>query len=184
MNRPRLRIAVSLVFLLCGCAVSEPPVEVAKVVELPPPFSSEQIREAWTAGLRLIVERREGDAQPVIERWTVLESGADQATIEFATIDAAGGLVGEAAVAVSSWDELRDHARFAPGSAVRERVTRESELGSLHGWLYTVQEEAGVVSEYFFAEEFPGAPVAMVSRRRDQTIAALRQIRREHIDQP
>jgi len=114
----------------------------------------------------------------------VTESDSERATIEFVTLDGSGDPVGDPALAPSGWDDLRDHARFAAGSATRERVTRESELGTLDGWLYTVEEADGIVSEYFFADQFPGVPVDLVSRRGDDVVATLRQLKRDRIDLP
>lgn len=128
---------------------------------LDPPFSAEQIRDTCIVGLTIDV--RLSDAQgDSLQRWTVVESGPEAVAFEYADLDGAGEVVGDPVVERASWNELRDHAVFPSAIATRERATRETALGTLDGWLYVVGEpQRGAVSEFFFADSLPGAPVWM-----------------------
>jgi hypothetical protein len=146
---------------------------------LPPPFTADQIRDEWVAGLTLVMrtDSREGGA---LERWTVVAADAEGADIQFQQIDAAGSALGEPRVGRSSWVELRDHANFPADRATREEATRDTALGELDGWLYLVPDEAaGTVQEFFFARSLPGAPVQMRVLQDGKPIMTLAQIERE-----
>ena len=145
---------------------------------LDPPFTSEQIRDAWVEGLELKI-RRQTDGMEVLERWRVVAADSDGATIESVVIDAAGEAVSEPRAQTSSWDELRDHAAFPADRVRREAVNRETALGAFDGRLYTVTDpESGTFSEYFFAEAFPGAPLVMRVIKDGEVVAQFEQIER------
>jgi hypothetical protein len=145
---------------------------------LPRPFTAEQIREEMHVGFTVDVGQTTSEGE-VLTRWTVIAADAEGVEIEYATLDAAGRVTGEREVERSLWIELRDHATFPVETSVREEVTRETTLGTLDGWLYTVHdEEAGAVTEFFFARELPGAPVYMRTTRGDQVMVEMVQHRR------
>jgi len=155
-----------------GAAAPQPAeVEPGDPTILRRPFTAEQIRDEWVEGLTLVLVRTtpEGRTQ---QRWTVVSADADGTEIEYAILDPAGSPTGEVKVERSSWVELRDHASFPVGHSRRERATRETALGTLEGWVYTVEDPAdGTVNELFFAGSLPGAPVLM-SMSRGGVIAA------------
>jgi len=173
--------------LLVGCGGgrgAEPVVDEEPAVDseaggnLPQPFTAEQIRNEWRPGLTIDLQRITPE-EDTAERWTVLSADEEGAEIEYAILDKTDRISGEPRVEKSSWVELRDHATFPAASAQREEVVRDTPLGTLEGWLYTVRdEEAGTVTEIFFAKELPGAPVHMRSRQGDEVILELRQIAR------
>jgi hypothetical protein len=142
------------------------------------PFTADQIQEEWVEGftLRMLRVTPEGES---LERWTVVSATEEGAEIEFAEIDEAGEVVGVPTMAESSWAQLRDHATFPAASSNVEEATRETALGWLDGRLYTVRDdEAGTVTEYFFVDELPGAPVEMRTTRDGELVVGLRQVER------
>ena len=50
------------------------------------------------------------------------------------------------------------------------RNHRQIELGELEGWLYTVNHEDGRVSEFFFADDYPGPPVSFSQTKDGETL--------------
>ena len=142
------------------------------------PFTAEQIREAWAPGLVIDVHRYgpEGDAH---ERWTVVSADAEGADIEYAALDGSGEPTGKADVQRALWVELRDHATFPAASSTVEDTTLDTSLGTLEGWLYTTRdEEAGTVTELFFARDLPGAPVEVTMKRGEEVVMEMAQISR------
>ncbi len=94
-------------------------------------------------------------------------------------VDPQGQPVAEPQRARSSWDELRDHALFPAADAERSRVTRDTHLGTLEGWLYLVRDPAAeTVTRFFFSDRHPGAPIWMESRRGEQVLLEVTQIGR------
>jgi len=173
------------VLLLPACSEREPAEAEAPAVaapgepgRFPTPFSAEQIRDAMPPGLVLELRRVAGDSR-TLERWTVLSADAEGTEIEFATLDPAGAVIGEPRVSRSGWVELRDHASFPAAHTSREEVVRDTALGKLDGWLYTVEDpEAGTVSRFFFARSLPGAPVEMRVTRGEEIVAEMTQVSR------
>ena len=188
--------AISIAFLLpltLGCSSEapdpqpEPTGEATELSrELDPdnptllarPFTAEQIRDEWIEGFHLIIRQSSPNGEAV-ERWTVVAADPDGLEIESAALDRGLQVVGEPTVVHSGWVELRNHASFPADRARREWTSRTTALGALEGWLYTVaDEEAGTVSELFFAASLPGAPVQVTVRRGDETLADFEQLER------
>jgi len=145
---------------------------------LPLPFTAEQIRDEWIPGLQLKMLRRLSEAQE-LERWTVLTADAAGVEIEYVSLDTLGNVVGEPRVERTTWTALRDHASFPADQALREEITRTTDLGELEGWLYTMNDpEAGTVTEFFFAKDLPGVPVEFHMRAEDLVVMELRQVER------
>jgi len=156
----------------------------AEVESLPHPFSADEIREEWIVGFQLKL-RRVMQGTESVERWTVVSADPDGVEIESAALDGDGHVLGQASLARSTWVELRDHATFPAARAERADATRDTALGTLDGWVYTVQEDDdGTVSEFFFAKDLPGAPVEMRTTRGDELIMELVQLERHRPDQP
>jgi len=156
-----------------------PSPDVERVEMLPTPFTAEQIRAEWVEGLRLTM-RRWALIGERLERWRVVAADAEAVEIENATVDADGTVVGEPVTRRSTWNQLRDHASFSAAAATRSRVTRSTALGELEGWLYAVTgPDAGMTSEYFFADSLPGAPVEMTAWQDGQKVFELEQVDRE-----
>lgn len=159
-------------------------VGAAEAGSLPHPFSAEEIRDEWIVGFQLKL-RRVMQGTESVERWTVVSADPDAVEIESAALDGDGHVLGQASLARSTWVELRNHATFPAARAQREEATRDTALGTLDGWIYTVQEDDdGTVSEFFFARDLPGAPVEMRTTRGDELIMELVQLERHRPDQP
>lgn len=160
-------VLVGVVSMLACAAGSDEPAEpvadpavgeaeqTSEILERP--FTAEQIRDEWLEGLRITIRKWTPEAE-ALELWTVVEADAEGVDIESVVLDDSGVGVGETVSHRSGWVELRDHASFPADRATRERVQRETALGKLDGWLYTVAD-ASRTSEFFFAESLPGAPV-------------------------
>lgn len=145
---------------------------------LPAPFTAKQIRDEWVPGFRLVM-RRASPADEAFELWRVIDADLQGVTIEYATVDAEGNITGEPATRYSAWTELRDHASYPSASATRIREVRETRLGRLSGWRYTVEDAAeGTISELFFADSLPGAPVQMAVRGEGRPVLELEQVER------
>lgn len=146
------------------------------------PFTADEIRDGWVPGLSIDVRRATPDGE-VLERWTVVGHDAGGADIEYRTLDADGNPTDEARTVRSPWTELRDHATFPADRATREAATRETPLGTLDGWVYVVRNEnAGSVTEMFFAESMPGAPITVRTTRGDELLMEMSQLKRQEHD--
>jgi len=172
-----------------GCGASPEPAIAENVVDQPKeaglvpalldrPFTAEQIRDEWVEGFQLRVRRWTADAE-IVERWTVVRTDADGVDIESVVLDQSGSVAGETNVQTSSWVQLRDHASFPADRATREAVSRETPLGELQGWLYSVTDgKSGTVTEFFFAEALPGAPVFVHVLRDGEIVEIFEQVKR------
>jgi hypothetical protein len=142
------------------------------------PFSAEQIRDEWVVGFTLKIRRWTPDAE-AFEEWTVVGADSDGVDIESVVLDADGQPTTAPAVQHSTWVQLRDHASFPADRATREAVTRGTPLGELSGWLYAVDDPSGeVVTEFFFAEELPGAPVTVHVIKGGELVEVFEQVER------
>ncbi len=145
---------------------------------LPYPFTAEQIRDAMPVGLVVMVENitSQGSAR---QQWTVLAAGAEGLTIEYVDLSADGEVSGEPVSQPATWIALRDHASFPSSLAHREEASRETALGKLDGWLYTVTDsKAGTVTELFFAKDYPGAPVHLTVTKGKEQLLLMQQLER------
>jgi hypothetical protein len=180
---------VMAAMLAVACGVGSEP-EAAAVAEGTPkevdplpalldrPFTADQIRDEWIEGFEIRVRRWTPTAE-AFEVWTVVGADSDGVEIESKTMDEAGVTVGEAHVQTSTWVQLRDHESFPVDRATRESVSRETPLGELQGWLYTVSDPSGgSVTEFFFAEILPGAPVFVHVRSDGEIVEIFEQVER------
>lgn len=142
------------------------------------PFSAEQIRDEWVVGFTVKVRRWTPDAE-AFEEWTVVGADADGVDIESIVLDASGNPVADPTIQHSTWVQLRDHASFPADRATRETEARDTPLGELSGWLYVVGDPSGeVVTEFFFAEELPGAPVTVHVIKGGELVEVFEQVER------
>ena len=142
-----------------GGAENSAPVDASAEAEemAPPPATAEQIRGVWVPGL--VVELRT-DGKAGGEQIRVVDADEHGVEVEFATIDADGGLVGEIQRRGFQWQELASHGLFPASLTVRERSMRDTPLGTLEGWTYRVSSATGEgETELFFADSMPGMPV-------------------------
>ena len=145
---------------------------------LPTPFTAEQIRDEWIDGFQLVMRRQDADGEH-LERWRVVEWDSEGVSIESVSIDGLGEPITEPTVQRTGWSELRDHASFPADRTSRNRESRQTLLGDLDGWLYTVEDsEQGTVSRFFFADRLPGAPVHFDVVRDETVLMELEQMER------
>jgi hypothetical protein len=157
-------VSIPLVMMLLAGSVA-----FAQDDFLPTPYTAEQIRDEWQPGLELTTH----DTTPEGESWTrttVREASAESVSFAVVTLGADLEPVGEETVGEATWIQLRDHARFPASRAGRTRETRETAFGELEGWLYVVDDEDGGVSEFFFADRFPGPPVIYGKSRDGESV--------------
>ena len=148
---------------------------------LPFPYRAEQIRDTMTLGFEaetLMVD----PSTRARQRWTVVAWDPEGVVIEYTPLDETGVPAGESVRSRSGWVELRDHASFPLVTSVRNRDTRSTDLGERTGWSYVVEDpKAGTVTTFFFADDFPGAPLWMQTRRGDEILMTMTQIRRSDV---
>lgn len=178
--------AAALLVLVTACgspapdepAAAPPAAAPASGETLPTPFTAGEIREVWQPGLELVLRFR-SPGREEWQRWTVATADADGCEIDYQLLAADGQPLGEPDRKRSSWAELRDHALFPVESARRERYQRETPLGALEGWLYTVGEpEAGTETRMLFADRLPGAPVWMATTAGGEVVLEVVQMER------
>ena len=189
MRPTTLVIAVAIAALGLGCAGTEAPeAEPAAAVgsgepaSLETPFTADEIRDEWVEGLEITVRRWTPSAE-AHERWTVVAAADVGVDIAAQSVDAGGTAVGEPGLRHSTWVELRDHAAFPADLAARERAVRDTAVGRLEGWLYTVDDpSSGTVNELFFAESLPGAPVEVRVLRDGEVVEIFEQVERSRAE--
>lgn len=190
-------IATSAVAVSCGVAfvghapAAEPtaaPERVAGMVDpadpsrLQTPYTSDEIRDGWVEGLEIVMRRWTPEGA-VRERWTVVEADDAGCVTRIERLGPDGLPAGEPVSGRSSWDELRRHASFPAERAQRRWEDRETALGALEGWFYSVEDpDAGTVTEFFFADRYPGAPAWMRMRTGDDVVIELEQVQRGRAD--
>jgi len=136
---------------------------------LPTPYTAEQIGEIWKQGytttMKVWTPQGETVSVTTVDSWS-----REEIKTSAQELDPSGSPVGDKEVGSSSWEALRDHAKFPAPLSKRERASRQIELGELEGWLYTVNHEDGRVSEFFFADDFPGPPVWFSQTKDGETL--------------
>ena len=129
----------------------------------PTPYTSAQIRAAHPSGTTVRWQMKQAGERAPDQVMEFVECGPNSALVrQWGERD--GEVVGGVVEARSTWDELRDHARFDAEMTTREAATVTVAGGTFSCWLYSVREVArpGVVQRFFFAHERPGPPVLYV----------------------
>ena len=178
-------LAPIALFWACGSPPEEEVSETPSTEEspatpeiLPQPFTAEEIRDEWIEGFQLHMSRRSNDSEER-ERWTVVGWDEEGAEIEYVSLDEEGQATGEPRVERTTWVDLRDHASFPAANATQETATRDTALGTLEGWVYTVTDpNQGTVTEFFFAQELPGAPVEFRMLADEEVVMEMLQVER------
>lgn len=166
MKHPILCLA--LVLAAAGCRTAPATESNASIdVEaegqvLPTPFTTEQIQAYCQPGaeIRFRVDGTGAGTLNQVMRF-VADDGVN-ATVE-SWMEQGGQPLGPPSTEVSSWVELRDHARFPEGTT-RERATITVKGGTFDGWAYTseITDPRGTgVRTMWFADRMPGPPVLM-----------------------
>jgi hypothetical protein len=163
--------------LTAACATTSasapvPPATAASADVAPTPYTAEQIRQATPVG-RTYEFRIESPGKPAMRRVITFTRVAEgDAEMTATTLDGSGKPIGEPKVTQVPWEELRKHAEF-PKSAVtidEQRVTVP--IGTFDCIRYTVKEDAGEVTQYYFAKNMPGAPVLFLTDKDGQRVMA------------
>ncbi len=161
-----------------GCSDGENREVQSEKTLLPRPFSADEIRKEMVPGFELTLQRVTPEGT-VLERWNVVSADENGVEIEYTQLGANGEPSAPPAVRSSTWIELRDHASFPAERSSREQVALFTRLGTLEGWLYTVNDTAEeTITEMFFASDFPGAPVEMRTTQDDELLMEMYQLER------
>ena len=168
-----LLLAAVLAWSSSAAAAAEP------AATLPTPYTADQIRDAWSKGLTIVVrttdEKGVSFMRHEVTGWS--DEGMEMASVP---VDATGAAQGEPHVMNAKWTELLEHGRFPAASATRRRVAQETALGRLRGWLYRVKQDDGTTAIYFFPDSTPGMPVVFGAKRGSSWISKNEQISRKH----
>jgi len=123
------------------------------------PFSAEQIRDATLPGRRYT--------------WRVQADGQTSSirALEFDAVDPEGAVLHSVAVGLDgevgqantermvTWAELEAHAHFSVERTAVSEAWVEVPAGAFDALVYTVSEESGGTTTFWFARDLPGAPV-------------------------
>lgn len=142
---------------------------------LPTPYTADQIREASREPVDTVSRTTTpAGTSYTLDRISVVDE--ERASFRRQPLDESREPAGEPTAAEASWEELRRHALFPESRATRERQARDTALGPQEGWLYVVQGEDGAVSEFFFADRFPGPPLVYSRSRAGELVFRVEQI--------
>jgi len=167
-----------LAIAVWGCSGGENREVQPKKALLPRPFTADEIRKEMVPGFELTLQRVTPEGT-LLERWNVVSADENGVEIEYTQLGANGTPAAPPVVRSSTWIELRDHANFSAETSSREQVSLYTRLGTLEGWLYTVNDTAGeTITEMFFASDFPGAPVEMRTTQDNELLMEMYQLER------
>ncbi len=127
----------------------------------PTPYTAAEIRGATAAGRTYVWALSDANGptgEHEVRFETADDAGADLVMTER---DVAGAAVGEPARARVTWSELQAHARFDKDAVTVTRATRTVPAGTFACKVYEVRMPDGIVARFFFADDLPGAPVAI-----------------------
>ena len=153
----RCALLLSLTCCLAACATLATEPEVAFA---PTPYTSQQIRDATRVGrtYEFLVERP--DAPPARRRMVFVAVRSDGATVERVMIDDKGR-ISEANLTDSTWEEMRDHAKYPKAATTIEAIAATTPAGTFRCRRYTVVEAGEGRTVACFADDLPGPPVQL-----------------------
>lgn len=163
----RLVVVFALLPLACATAPADAPPasqpSAEEAVEMPTPFTADQIQAATPAGKRIVFKTwsaADGDGQVSLRFIAVDDDGADFERIEY---DAEGNTKGDGVSARETWVALRDHAKFPAAHTQRRRDSLEIAMGKFETIHYQVADpEKGTVTHYWFSPKHPGPPLKVL----------------------
>ena len=145
---------------------AEPPAAAAPAEPqtAPTPYTAAQIRDATRVGrtYEFVIERPDGP--PTRRRMVFVAVSSQHATIESTLLDAKGAVSGPVERTESSWEELRDHAKYPKATTTIDTATATTPAGTFPCHRYTVVEnaEGGETRTIAcFADDLPGPPVEL-----------------------
>jgi len=170
--RRYLSVAVSSLVLTSGalgaCASSEQTntSEPGKVEVSPTPFTAKQIRDAMPTGSKISLRMEDEAGKVTVEEWEVTEATPETCTIAIKVFNEDGSkLIEDKGTQTSTWNELRDQAKFPEDQTVRSEGNITVPVGVHETWLYVVTTKTddgkAMQSYYQFAKTLPGPPVQM-----------------------
>ena len=123
-----------------------------------PPFTSEQIRAAFSHGhSRELVTQREGKV--VDRRRTVyIDPDEHEVSIGITPLDDKGEPLGDAMEARTTWEDLRDSAVYPGDVTTITSETIDTPLGRLECARYEVAS-GEVTLMFWFSAKYPGPPI-------------------------
>ena len=172
----RTAIPAALLLTLAACS-SAPAVEEG---QLDSPYTAAEIRAANPTGTEIRFRLTSGSGSAGVQILRFVTTDAEGASIEsiLASEDESRAIPSAGPVR-SSWEELRGHAVFPAGTAVRTRADCVVPAGKFEGWLYTVLgPEEGEVSRYYFADGPAGPPVKLESMKDGERVLLMELLER------
>lgn len=144
----------------------------------PTPFTAEEIRRGCPVG-RVIVLRVEVDGRlPFLRTNRFLECDDEGTLIECVRTSLEGEPLGHALAKRSAWLELQGHAAFPADRTEVHPTTLDSPLGLLECLHYTVFD-GDDIDDFWFALDYPGMPVKVVSQQYTAIVSTVTMIRSE-----
>ncbi len=169
MTRSILMI-LATTLLLSACKRTTPAVQVvqSKLYEVAPepkeevlaptPFTADEIRAAFVAGLEVGWAHIKDD-DTTYQHWRVLSADTDQMVMRFSPMQEDGTLTGTGQEQTSTWEALRKHAEFPAQQTTVSDDKIATAFGEMAVRKYEVRPKEGVVRTFWFAPVFPGPPV-------------------------
>ncbi len=177
-----LTFAVALSLAACASTPSAPDAPEQMPPLAPLPFTAGEIRDAMPVGTELRL-RMEAHGEVTIETWVVTAADGDGCTITSKVFDEAGALLEDQGAGTSTWNDLRDHARFPDATTERSESHVDVPAGSFATWLYVVRgpgdDGKETTSRYHFAKSLPGPPVSMTVEVEGQVVARMTLVERK-----
>lgn len=137
----------------------------------PNPFTVDQLRGAFSAGMRIRLLMRTAGEPDFEERWTITAADTSGMTIASQRYSPDGTLLEDEGSGTSTWEELHTHADFPANQTVRESSSVDVPAGHFETWLYTVVDPAAdTVKRYHFAKDLPGPPVKFTIQQGKGTV--------------
>lgn len=170
---PALSVLLIASFAACastpGVTTASPPRTSSTVVategpdanSAPTPFSASEIRGACLPGRTITFVIEEPGLAPVQRRIRFIAADDERATTLSETIGMDQKVVGTPETTVSTWEELRAHARFPKTATEISDSTANTPAGDFPCRKYVVTE-GNKKTTLCFARELPGPPVEMM----------------------
>jgi peptide deformylase len=137
------------------------------------PFSAEQIRDATLPGRRY-TWRVQADSQTTAIRALEFEAvDPEGAVLHSVEVDLDGEISQANTERVTTWSELESHAHFPVEHTAVSEAWVDVPAGAFDALVYTVSDEAGGATTFWFARDLPGAPVRVETAGVEEAVTSM-----------